>query len=321
MSQSSHFPGAAWPDLDEDAVRETVAHLHRLVQVAGKYTLNELFEPGWGNIVLDVTARGLRTPVLHQGGRVFDVHYRLLDHDVVVETDTGRASIDLGGRSVAEFVAEFLDVAGQLGLPAPKTLRACEIPGAGELSEDVERRPWDRQAAAAIWSALAVTSAALRTWEAPYRGHRPRVGVMWGGFDLSATRYRGLLTEPPPDRPPFMQHGMTEQYVSVGFAFADGHRTAESGLYAYVAPRPEGMETIRDWGVPGARWDPDAGLVLLPWARLQERPDPAAAVVDLGDAVYAAAVTLAGWPADLVGGRFTGWYASTTPPAGALTDR
>jgi hypothetical protein len=71
----------------------TVDYLNRLVQVAGKYTLDMPFEVGWGNVVLDVTPRGLRSPILRQAGVTFTVHYRLLDGDVVIEADTGTATL------------------------------------------------------------------------------------------------------------------------------------------------------------------------------------------------------------------------------------
>jgi hypothetical protein len=66
--------------------------------VAGKYTLDQPFEPGWGNIVYDVTPRGLRTPTLHRDAVTFTVHYRLLDDDVVIEADTGVRTIPLSRR-------------------------------------------------------------------------------------------------------------------------------------------------------------------------------------------------------------------------------
>ena len=63
-------------------------------------------------------------------------------------------------------------------------------------------------------------------------------------------------------------------------------------------------------------WRPEAGLIVLPWDAVRSAPDPEAAVVRFADAVYAAAVELGGWPADLVGERHDGWYASRHPVAG-----
>jgi hypothetical protein len=288
-----------------------VDHLNRLVQIAGKHTLDQPFEPGWGNIVYDITPRGLRTPTLRRDGVTFAVHYRLLDGDVLIEADTGARAVPLRPGSVAAFYAAFVSAAAELGVPAPGSPIACEIPGAAALDADHVERPWDAMTARLIWTAFDAVAGALEEWQASYRGHRPRVGVMWGGFDLSATRYRAAAVTPPADRPAFMQHGMAEQYVAVGFTFGTADGTGAS-VYAYIAPQPEGLEG-RTWGPDGAAWVPAAGLALLPWDLLRSLPDPHAAIVEFADAVYLAAVDTAGWPAELVGPRFDGWHASRTP--------
>jgi hypothetical protein len=303
----------AWPALVYEDLAPMVDYVNRLVQVAGKYTLNELFEPGWGDVVLDVTPRGLMTPTFRQHGVTFTVHYRLLDGDVVIETNTGSRTLALRTGSVAAFHTSFCNAAAELGMPRPGSTVICEIPGAPSgLDRDHVERSWDHDAAQLIWAGFNLAADALETWQAPYRGHRPRVGVMWGGFDLSATRYRGVSTLPPPDRPAFVQHGMVEEYVSVGFSFGSPE-TPDVGMYAYIWPQPDGLEG-RSWGVDGAAWHPDAGLVLLPWTTVRDTADPHQAIVAFGDAVYDAAVETAGWPPDLVGPRFDGWHMSRTPP-------
>jgi hypothetical protein len=88
-------------------------------------------------------------------------------------------------------------------------------------------------------------------------------------------------------------------------------------FFAYISPPPDGLEGF-DFG-PDATWLPDAGLVVLPWDAARRAEDPQAAVVAWADRVYAAAVELGGWPADLVGARHDGWYAARNPvfaPAG-----
>jgi hypothetical protein len=303
-----------WPTLVYEDLAPTVDYINRLVQVAGKYTLNEVFEPGWGNIVLDITPRGLRTPTLRQRDVTFTVHYRLLDADVVIETNTGSRTLALRTGSVAAFYAAFCNAATELGITRPGSTVIVEIPGAPMgFDGDHVNRSWDHNAAQRIWEAFILATDALKTWQAPYLGYRPPVGVMWGGFDLSATRYRAVPTLPPPDRPAFMQHGMVEEHVSVGFSFGSPESPAP-GMYAYIWPQPVGLER-RSWGVDGAAWHPDAGLVLLPWTTVRNTPDPRRAVVAFGDAVYDAAVETAGWQPNLVGPRFNGWHMSRTPPA------
>jgi hypothetical protein len=303
----------AWPGLVYEDLAPMVAYVNRLVQVAGKYTLDEPFEAGWGNIVLEVTPRGLRTPTFRQDGVTFSVHYRLLDDDVVIEADTGSRAMPLSDGSVADFYASFCDVAAGLGIHRPGSSLICEIPGAPpHFEDDTVRRSWDRDTARLMWRALNLAADGLEAWQAPFLGHRPRVGVMWGGFDLSATRWRAQPTVPPPGRPPFQQNAQVDAYVSVGFSFGDAN-APQAGMYAYIWPQPEGLEG-RSWGVEGAEWHPDPGLVLLPWSTLKAQADPHKAIVDFGDAVYAAAVDTAGWPTDLLGPRCDGWYMSRTPP-------
>ncbi|MFJ8924637.1 DUF5996 family protein [Streptomyces sp. NPDC102415] len=306
-------PRKAWPTLVHEDLASMVGYVNRVVQVAGKYSLDEPFEVGWGNVVLDVTPRGLRTPVFRQRGVTFTVHCRLLDGDVVIEADTGARTVPLSTGSVATFYAAFRDAAAELGIHQPRSLLICEIPDCAPTFEaDHVERSWDPGAARLMWEALNLAADGLETWQAPFLGHRPRVGVMWGGFDLSATRHRAQPTEPPPDRPVFMQNAQLAPYVAVGFSFGDA-ASPGAGMYAYIWPQPDGLEG-RSWGVDGAVWNADAGLVLLPWDRLGETADPHQAIVAFGDAVYDAAVELGGWPSDLIGPRVDGWYMSRTPP-------
>jgi Family of unknown function (DUF5996) len=305
----------AWPPLDYAEIRPTVDHLHRLAHIAGKYTLDQPFEPNWGSSLLPITPRGFATPMLRSGELMFALDYELLDDRLTISASTGRASLPLAPGSVSGFLERFLATAEPLGLPRLRTLSEPEIPGGPALDQDDEERPYDPAVARRIWAALAHTSAALTEWQAPYRGHRPRVGLMWGGFDLAATRYNGRPLAPPHDRPVFQQNGMTEEVVAVGLAFGDEWHGPHPCLYAYIAPPPQGLESA-DLGAAGATWDPDAGIIRLSWNAVRQSADPHGTVIAFADAVYAAAVDLAGWPADLVGPRWDGWHAAREPVFG-----
>ncbi|MEU6405858.1 DUF5996 family protein [Streptomyces sp. NPDC046985] len=308
----------AWPVLDHAELAPMTEYVNRVVQVAGKYSLDEPFEVGWGNIVLEVTPRGLCTPPFRRDGVTFSVHYRLLDGEVVIESDRGSRTLSLARTSVADFYAAFCETAGQLGVPHPRSDRICEIPQAPpHFEDDGVERVWDARSARLMWEAFDRAADGLEAWQAPFLGHRPRVGVMWGGFDLSATRWRPDRTAPGPEGPPFQRNAQLHEYVSVGFSFDNTHSGGGSpldiGMYAYIWPQPKGLAD-RSWGVEGAAWHPDAGLALLPWEALRRAPDPRAAIVAFGDAVYDAAVATAGWPADLVDPRVDGWYMSEHQP-------
>jgi hypothetical protein len=299
----------AWPSLPYDELRPTVDHLHRLVQIGGKYTLDQPFEFNWGNIVLSVTPRGFSTPTLDAGDVLFTVDYELLDDRVTVTASTGRVSLPLGPGTVADFYESFVEAVAPLGIPPLKTTVEPEIPNAPTLDNDREQRPYDSEAVRRVWSAFASAERALTVWQAAYRGHRPPVGIMWGGFDLSATRYTGRAVTPPDTMPVFQQNGMAGEVVALGFFLGDDESRA-AAFYAYISPSPPGIDAV-DFGVDGATYLPEAGLIVLPWDIVRARDDPQETVVRFADGVYHAAIELGGWPANLTGPRHEGWYAST----------
>ncbi|MFG2436307.1 DUF5996 family protein [Streptomyces sp. NPDC048508] len=308
----------AWPVLDHAELAPMIEYVNRVVQVAGKYSLDDPFEVGWGNIVLEVSPRGLRTPTFRRKGATFTVHYRLLDGDVLIETDRGSRTLSLARTSVADFFTAFCEAASELAIPHPGTTQICEIPAApSTFADDRDERVWNAHSARLMWEAFDLAAAGLEAWQAPFLGHRPRVGVMWGGFDLSSTRWRPNRTKPGPEGPPFMRNAQLHEYVSVGFSFdnthSDGTSPLDIGMYAYIWPQPDGLAGC-DWGVEGADWHADLGLALLPWQDLRQLPDPHGAIVAFGDAVYDAAVRTAGWPTDLMGPRVDGWHMSEHPP-------
>jgi Family of unknown function (DUF5996) len=297
-----------WPAFTYDEMAPMVQYVRRLSQIAGKYSLSLPYEPLWGNVTLLVTARGFTSRTLWAGDLAFNVEYALLDDEVIVRAASGSVSVPLAAESVAAFYERFVQAVAPLGIPAPRTTIESEIPGGTFLDRDVEPRSYDPLIARRIWAALASASRALNAYQSSYRGPRPEVGIMWGGFDLYAPRHTTRSVTPPASRPIFQQNGMNAETVAVGFSFGEEpSRTA--GFYAYIAPPPVGIEKA-DLGVAGAAYNVAAGLAVLPWDVVRSSSDPHATVLRFGDAVYAAAVKLGGWPADWAGERHDGWYAS-----------
>lgn len=103
--------------------------------------------------------------------------------------------------------------------------------------------------------------------------------------------------------------GLCSEVVAVGFTFGD-EKSRTPGFYAYISPPPQGIERA-DYGVTGATYNTAADLATLPWEVVRTSNDPHQVVLRFADAVYAVAVNLGGWPADWVGPRHDGWFAST----------
>lgn len=300
-------PTASWPPLDYDVLAPTLDHLHRLAQVGGKHTVDTPFEPNWGNAPLNITPRGFATPTLHAGDVTFLVDYDLLEHRVELVASTGRRTLRLGPGSVADFLTRFTEASSTLHVPELSNLSEPEVADAPTLDADVEQRPYDREAAAVIAEALRCAWSALSLYQAPFRGHRHRVGLMWGGFDISAQRFNGRGVQPPATPPVFLQNGMTDEVVAVGFSFGDP-KSRTPAFYAYTSP-PAASLAEADLGAEGAMWNQDAGMALLPWQAVLRADDPQDAVVRFGDTVY----EQAGWAVELVGERVSGREAAVRP--------
>jgi hypothetical protein len=298
----------SWPSLPYDEMAPTVDHLHRLSQIAGKYTLDQPFEPYWGDITLAVTPRGIATRTLRSDAVLFDIEYAILDSHVIVTASTGRTAIPLAPGTIADFYRRFVDAVAALRIPTPRTTLETEIAGALRFDSDTVDRPYDAATARRMWTAFSSVTSALSLWQSAYIGPRPPVGIMWGGFDLFAPRYNGRSLVPPSNRPIFQQNGMTGETVAVGFSLGDSQSRA-AAFYAYVSPWPAGFEGA-DFGVAEAAYDPAAGLVVLPWDAVRAGKSPQDTVLRFADAVYAAAVELGGWPSNWINPRHDGWYAS-----------
>jgi Family of unknown function (DUF5996) len=309
MAESGLPAVSDWPPLPYDEIAPTAGYVHRLCQIAGKYTLDEPFEPYWGNVSLLVTPRGIATRTLRLNDVLFTIEYAILDSRVVVTASTGSTSLPLAAGTVADFYRKFVEAVAPLQIRAPRTVLETEIPEPLRLDLDAIERPYDAAIARRIWAGFAAAEGALSLWQSAYRGPRPPVGIMWGGFDVYAPRYNGRSLLPPSGRPIFQQNGMNGEVVAVGFSLGDS-KSRTASFYAYISPPPAGIENA-DFGVEGAAYDVAAGLVVLPWDVVRASENPLHTVLRFADAVYSAAVNLAGWPNNWINPRHDGWYAST----------
>src|SRR5690348_10012453 len=80
-----------WPALPYAAWKETYATLHMWTQVVGKIRL--ALSPmvnHWWQAALYLSARGLTTSPIPYQGRVFEIAFDFLDHNLVVQSSDGR---------------------------------------------------------------------------------------------------------------------------------------------------------------------------------------------------------------------------------------
>src|SRR4030088_1607102 len=91
-----------------------------VMQIVGKVRLSLTpFEPGWANVPLYLTARGLTTTPMAYKGLIFQIDVDLIDHQVLIETARGETRrVALRARTVADFYADFMSNLSALGIQA-----------------------------------------------------------------------------------------------------------------------------------------------------------------------------------------------------------
>src|SRR5438128_10554103 len=119
---------ADWPPLPYEEWRQTRDTLHMYTQVIGKLRLAlSPFEPGWANVPLYVTARGLTTSPIPVGLRTIDAEFDLLDHVLVLRgSDGAREQCPLGG-PVAQFYADVMSALQRLRVDVELSVVPSEV--------------------------------------------------------------------------------------------------------------------------------------------------------------------------------------------------
>ena len=137
----------SWPEAPVEGWLETCATLQLWSQMVGKVRLARApFQNHWWHVPLYLTARGLTTSPMPDGGRTFQIDFDLIDHLLAITTSDGDGEvIQLAPGTVAGFYAEFMmmDIDGK----HLKQLTHFNQPGYPESSEE------DSVAAVALFNA------------------------------------------------------------------------------------------------------------------------------------------------------------------------
>ena len=128
--QSTTARPDVWPALPFEAWRDTCTSLHLWTQIVGKI---RLAQTPWVNhawqATFYLTARGLTTSPIPYDGRIFEIEFDFIDHQMVVRATDGTVKrMALGPRPVAGFHAAFLELLQGVGLGAKIWPMPVEVP-------------------------------------------------------------------------------------------------------------------------------------------------------------------------------------------------
>jgi len=284
-----------WPALALADWQPTYETLHRWSQVPGKVCL-ALSPPqnhAW-QVAFAVTARGLRSRAIPHGSGSFDFQFDLVDHGLLIETHTGaRRAMPLVSRSVAEFHAELMQVLAGLGIDVHIWDTPVEMADPVPFDEDHGHRTYDPEQANRFFRALTQADQAFKSFASSFVGKQSPSHFFWGSFDLAQTRFSGRRAPQKPNADRVTREAYSHEVFSVGF-WPGAAQVCDASFYAYAAPEPEGFRDAAA-APASARYVPELGEFLLPYADVRQADQPRAQVLKFCQSAYAACATLGGW--------------------------
>jgi uncharacterized protein DUF5996 len=269
-----------WPPLPYAEWKDTRDTLHMQLQVIGKLRLAlSPFEPQWANVPLYLTGRGLTTSTIpHPSGEVFDVDVDLVEHHATVRTGSGRVERVPLEPPVASFYAAVMAALERAEVPVEISTLPSEAPDPIRFPEDTVHATYDAAAVTRFWRALLDVEAVLRERRARFRGKTPPVQLWWGSLDLAMSLYAGRPVATPPDANVITRLGGDESYFCAGF-WPGNERTPYAAFFAYMYPKPDGVEDAR-W------WNDELGEFVLPYDEVRESGDPRLALLEFLDTTF-----------------------------------
>jgi hypothetical protein len=288
-----------WPELDYDAWKDSCATLHLWTQIVGKIRLaHSPMLNHWWQVPLYVTARGLTTSAMPRDGRIFQIDFDFIDHQLCIEVSDGRRdSLALAPCSVADFYSEVMARLRALDLETHLWIMPVEIADPIALDEDRVHAAYDPEQVNRFWRALVQIDPVFTVFRSRFLGKASPVHFFWGSFDLAVTRFSGRTAPPPPSNPNIPdlinREAYSHEVSSCGFWPGNGG-FGRPAFYSYAYPQPAGFPDATVT-IPGAYFDQDLGEFILPYNAVREAADPRQLLLKFLESTYEAAAELAKW--------------------------
>ena len=292
-----------WPELPLAAWRETYATLHLWTQIVGKIRLARTpwLNHSW-HIALYVTARGLTTSPIQDGGRTFQIDLDFIDHVLRISTSDGaQRQFALARQSVASFHAAIMAALAELGIHIAIDEMPNELPEPIRFSEDNQHASYDPHAVRRFLQILVNVDRVFKHFRTGFLGKASPVHFFWGSFDLAVTRFSGRRAPRHPGGVPHLSDDVaceaySHEVSSAGFWPGSGPIDYPA-FYSYAYPEPAGFRAAKV--KPDAAFFSEAvGEFILPYDAVRTATDPDQALLEFLQSTYEAAANAAKWDRD-----------------------
>jgi hypothetical protein len=285
----------AWPALPYEEWAPTKKTLQMCAQMLGKTRLALAPpQPEWLNACLYLDSRGFATGPMPTGSRVLTARIDIFDADIHLDLSDGRGErIPVAeGRCVADIWADYSDALRSLGVDARIWEKPQELADTAPFSENRHDCVLVPEHAQRFHRVLTSANAVFEEFRSRFFG-RSGVQFWWGSFDHTVLLFNGKHATAPDDRGYIMRYDLDAEHMNAGFWPGDDNAPAP-GFYAYLVPQPPGCDAA-PIGPRFAGWVESMGEWVMPYDSVRTCDDPAAALREFLDSVYAFAVAQAGW--------------------------
>jgi len=227
-----------WLALPYEEWRDTRDTLHMYAQVIGKLRLAlSPFEPGWANVALYVTPRGLTTSPVPFGLRTFDAELDLHDHALVLRTQRRPDRNAAPRRGVADFYRDVMDALQRMGIDVSISVNPSEVPDPIPFPEDRTLPPTTPCTPSAFHRVLSMVDLVMKEHRARFRGRTSPVHFLCGDV---RPRPDSILRAGSSTAACAISHfGSDAEMICAGWWPGD-HRLASPAFFSYAYPAPDG---------------------------------------------------------------------------------
>jgi Family of unknown function (DUF5996) len=284
-----------WPALPSETWRDTYPTLHMWTQIVGKIclALTPTTNHYW-NVTLQVTSRGLTTPLLPYGDRAFTITFDFVEHRLVIHASDGATeTISLEPHTVADFYQLVMSTLRRMNIDVSIWTMPVEIPNPIRFESDVTHRSYDAEAANAFWRILVSIKPVFERFRAGFIGKCSPVHFFWGSFDLAVTRFSGRGAPERPGADAITRESYSHEVISHGF-WPGRWAAPEPMFYAYGAPEPAGFKNASVQPA-AAFYSADFSEFFLPYETVRAAKSPEDDLTAFLTSTYAAGAELGKW--------------------------
>lgn len=286
-----------WPALPYAKWKNTLDTLHMWMQIVGKIKLKlSPFINQWWEVAFFITSYGITTGKIPYKDEIFQLDFDFLNHNLIIQTSWRKTiTFPLKSKTVAEFYKELMAALIKLGIDISISPVPVEIQNPIPFAKDTVHASYDKEYVQRWWRTMVKINIVFEQFRSAFRGKSSPIHFFWGSFDLAGTRFSGKKLPDKTDWPKgykFMRYAENEENFGFGFWPGD-ERFPHPAFYAYLYPKPVGMETVTF--KKGVTFNEQLGECILLYEFVRRSKNPQGAAMEFLQTTYVETAKLAKW--------------------------